>query len=139
MVQMLAIPCHPPPRQLARLARILLFEWAFDPPIVRQVQQPPLAVVEIAARVCHFPSRISLRSCLGRAPEFRSRGQNPLFDLRVAQTVLDAGRIIFGEPPAFVEREALSWRDGLSAGGQGAGEHRAVDGQENRQLAGTML
>ena len=46
-VKMFSVPSHAPPGQFAGIAGIFLLERSFYSPVVRQVQLPPLAVVEV--------------------------------------------------------------------------------------------
>ena len=57
--EMLAIPPHPPPRELAAFAGIFLRERFLDSPVMRHVERPPRRVVE--CRRARVPGGIALR------------------------------------------------------------------------------
>src|ERR1051326_6186673 len=59
--EMLSIPGDAAPFELAGFAWIVLIEGAFDPPIVRQVQLPPIAIIKIALRIGNVGAEISRR------------------------------------------------------------------------------
>ena len=113
-LKMLAVPADAPPRQLAGFAGILLFERPFDAPIMRQVQQPPLAVVEIAPRVRDAAARLAGRPDRGRVTrESRAGGRHPILDGAVIQFPLRVGRVAFDKAPASVQRSVFAGRDRL--------------------------
>ena len=75
---MLAIPRDAPPRQLAGITGIFLLEWPFNTPIMRQVQQAPLAIVEVRLRVGNGSSWFRVGTDGGSVGAKRVAGrQNP--------------------------------------------------------------
>ena len=114
-LQMFAIPGNAPPRQLAGFAGVFLFEGPFDAPVVRQVQQPPLAVIETALRIRNVAAagialRFFLRDQIRIGGELRAGGLDPILDVRIGQFAGGIGGIILGKPPARVQREAFPGR-----------------------------
>ena len=132
-VEMLAIPRDAPPRQLAGFAGIFLFERPFDAPVVRQVQQPPLAVIKIGLREGNAGGWLAFRPHGGRIRRERiGRRQNPVADDRVIQVRSGFRHIALEETPAGVQGNALARRIGVR--GENSGGHQKQHGKGEQSV-----
>ena len=115
---MLAIPADAPPRQLAGVAGILLLERAFDAPVVRQVERPPGMIVKRGL----YQGDVFTRMTAGRSGEgdgvvryfgsleIGARRFHERFDVGELELLADLGRLLVGEPPLIIERNAFANR-----------------------------
>src|ERR1043165_3306657 len=112
---MLSIPRDAPPGELASLARIVLIEWSFDAPVVRQTQLTPAPVIKIGASIRDVLAWIScwrVRSrCARTQDKFAARGGHPIFNLLICQLAFCSRRVAFLKPPVSVDRDTLAQRN----------------------------
>ena len=133
-LEVLAVPADAPPRQLARLAGVLLFEGPLDAPVVRQVQRAPATVVEARLRIGDAVARVGRHGVRSRCrrgwrEEAGAGSEQRILDLRIAQRIADALRVALLEAPVRVEIDPFA--QGRIVG---AGRPRQQAGQ--RQEAG---
>ena len=120
---MFAIPSDTPPREFGSFARIFLLERPFDAPVVRQIQQAPLAVIEVRLGERDIFRGIArwarLREQRGVGAQLRACGQQPVFEFGVAQCLARAVGIAFRKTPTVVKINAFARRRGVGAAGGG--------------------
>ena len=149
---MLSIPADAPPGELAGFAGILLFERPFDAPIVRQVHETPLAVIEFILREGNLAAGIALGPGLGRGFGIGGRGGaglgaqavneflftsglliggeggacglDPVLDGRIVQLARGLRRVALDKAPAGIEGEALGRSNGLGRDRESGEEER---------------